>query len=285
MIKRLSAFALLALTTSVFVPLAVGQTTNQPIGYCSDDFAAAKAAGFDFAEVRIREFVKLSDAEFAKFVEQAHATGLPTLTGYWFLPGELKIVGPNVQTNEVNAYLEKALARCQKIGVKYIVWGSGDARRAPEDFPREKAFEQLVTLAKRLAPEAEKRGMMIVAEPLRKKESNTINSAAEALQWVEAVNHPNFQMLVDIYHMNEENEDAAIIAKAGSHIRHVHLSNPMGRVFPLHAEEFDYRPFFKALNRINYHGPISIEARTSKLSEEGPRAIEFIRSARATAGK
>jgi sugar phosphate isomerase/epimerase len=282
-ITQLTGAALVCSSLAIF--RARAGTTNLPIGFCTDDFAAAKAAGFDFAEVRIREFVKLSDEEFSNFAAHCKATGLPTLTSYWFLPPDLKVVGPDVQTNEVMNYLQKALDRCQALGVKIIVWGSGDARRAPDGFSREEAFQQLVALGKRIAPEAQKRGILIVAEPLRKAESNTINSAAEGLKWVEAVNHPNFQLLVDIYHMTEEGEDAAIIVRAGSHIRHVHMSNPRGRIFPLRADEFDYQPFFQALNKISYQGTISIEASTDHLNEEGSKAMEFIRNAYAAAGR
>jgi sugar phosphate isomerase/epimerase len=168
--------------------------------------------------------------------------------------------------------------------VKIIVWGSGDSRRAPEGFSSDEAFQQLVALAKHISPEAHKHGITLVAEPLRKAESNTINSAAEGLKWVEAVGQPNFQLLVDIYHMHEENEDPAIILQTGSHLQHVHVSNPLGRVFPLRAGEFDYAPFFRALNKIGYRGAISIEAKTEHLAEEGPQAVAFIRAAYDSAG-
>lgn len=257
--------------------------TNLMVGYCTADFAAAKSAGFDFAEVRIREFMKLSDGDFDKFEADCRRTGLPLTTAYWFLPNEMKVSGPDVDMNAVTNYFAKSLDRCARLGVKFIVWGSGDARRIPAGFSKEQAFQQLVTLGKILATEAKKRGIIIVAEPLRHQESNTINSAAEGLKWVEAVDHPNFQLLVDIYHMTEEHEDAAIIVKAGAHIAHVHMSNPQGRVFPLKADEFDYKPFFNALRQIGYHGTVSIEAKTSDLAVEGPKAIEFIHSAYATA--
>lgn len=56
------------------------------IGYATADFTMAKAAGFEFAEVRIREFMKLSDGDFDKFVTECHATDLPLTTGYWLFP-------------------------------------------------------------------------------------------------------------------------------------------------------------------------------------------------------
>jgi len=269
----------------LYIAPAQAETNHLLVGYCTTDLAGAKAAGFDFTEARIREFNRLSDADFTNFAAASKAVGLPQLTGYWFFPGDLKVVGPDVHTNDVINYVEKALDRCQTLGVKTIVWGSGDSRRAPEGFSRETAFQQLVALGKRFAPEAQKHGITIVAEPLRKAESNTINSAAEGLQWVEAVSHPNFQLLVDIYHMTEEKEDTAIIVQAGSHIHHVHMSNPHERVFPLRAEEFDYQPFFLALAKVGYQGTVSIEAKTANLAVEGPKAVEFIRTSMSAAAR
>lgn len=259
--------------------------TNLLIGFCTADFTLAKSAGFDFAEVRIREFAKLSDDDFARFATRCHTNGLPLLTGYWLFPADMKVVGPEVHLNEVTNYLEKVFVRCQQLGVKTIVFGSGDARRAPDGFAKEKAFAQLVELGRLMAIAAQKHEILIVAEPLRRAEGNMINSVTEGLQWVEAVNHPNFQLLADIYHMTEENEDAAAIVKAGAHIRHVHLANPHGRVLPLNADEFDYTPFFRALNQINYHGTISIETRAVNLAVDGPKAIQFTRAAFAAAGQ
>lgn len=268
---------------AVILPLATLSTradsTNLTIGYATSDFAAAKAAGFDYAEVRIRDFMKYPDAVFAQFAASSRSNGLPLTTGNLFLPPELKVVGPGVKMNAVTNYFIKALDRCHALGVTKIVWGSGESRRAPEGYSREQAFDQLVALAKFLAPEAKKRGIVVVVEPVRKAESNTINTAAEGLRWVEAVNHPNFELLVDIFHLTEENEDAAILVKAGAHLQHIHMANPKGRVFPLSAEEFDYAPFFGALKKIGYHGTITIEAKTEKLSDEGPKAIKFLRAA------
>ena len=260
-------------------------TTNLNVGYCTDDPAAAKAAGFDYFELRVREIAKMSDEDFAKFVARCEAVGLPARTGNLLFPGDLKVVGPDVRTNEVMSYARKAFDRCAKLGVRIVVWGSGESRRAPEGFSRDVAFEQLVALARTLAPEAEKRGITLVVEPLRKAESNTINSAAEGLKWVEAVGHPNFQLLVDLYHLTEEAEDPAILVKAGSHLRHVHFANPHGRTFPRRDDGFDYAPFFLALNRAGYQGAISVEARTERVSVDGPAAIALIRGGFAAAAR
>ena len=44
-------------------------------------------------------------------------------------------------------------------------------------------------------------GVLIVAEPLNRGECNIINTVAEAMEYVQAVNHPNFNCLVDSYHL------------------------------------------------------------------------------------
>ena len=158
---------------------AQSRDTSLVIGYATADFKTVKAAGFEFAEVRIREFMKLSDDGFAKFAADCKTTGLPLTTAYWLFPADMKVVGPDVHTDQVKAYLVKALDRSQQLGVKFVVFGSGDARRAPEGFSKEKAFDQLVTLGKFLAVEAQKRKMIVVAEPLRRQEGTmTVETTA-----------------------------------------------------------------------------------------------------------
>jgi sugar phosphate isomerase/epimerase len=276
--------AALALTIGATAPAALAGEPKLSVGYCAGDTAPAKAAGFDYVESRVREFTALSDADFAKFAARQNDVGLPTPVAHWFLPADLKVAGPDVDMDRVMTYLRRAFERCEKLGVKLIVFGSGDARSVPDGFSKDEAFEQLVDLGKRIAPDAQKHGIVIVAEPLRRQETNMINTMAEGLRWVEAVGHPNFELMVDLYHLAEEGEAPAIIVKAGAHIKHAHMSNPKQRVFPLRAEEYDYSGFLSALRQIGYNALMSIEAKTDNLAVEGPKAIAFVRAAYAAAG-
>ena len=114
---------------------------------------------------------------------------------------------------------------------------------------------------------------------LRREETNIVNSAAEGLDLVEAVNDAGFQLMVDFYHLASEHEDPRIIERARGHIRHLHMANPAGRVFPRAADEFDYEPFFASLRAIGYDRRISVEASTTDLQADAPRAIALLRSA------
>jgi sugar phosphate isomerase/epimerase len=101
------------------------------------------------------------------------------------------------------------------------------------------------------------------------------------MQLIEAVNDPNIQLNLDFYHLASEKEDPAIILKAASHIAHVHMANPVGRVFPLKWDEYNYAPFFENLREIGYDKEISVEASTKDFPNEAPRAIAFLRNAMA----
>jgi sugar phosphate isomerase/epimerase len=79
--------------------------------------------------------------------------------------------------------VHKALTRLSALGTEIVVFGSGAS------------------------------GITIAIEPLRKQETN-INTAAEGLDLVAAIDDPNFQLMIDFYHLASEHEDPAIVLKA-----------------------------------------------------------------------
>jgi len=240
----------------------------------------AKAAGFDYVELGTTELTALSDADFEAAVAQAKAVGIPTPNANLFLPASLKLTGPEAATPEQQmAYVTKAFTRLERLGVRILCFGSGGARRVPDGFSKDEAFAQLVAFGTRIAPEAKAHGITVVIEPLRRQETNIINTAAEGFALVKAVAHPNFELLVDFYHLASEHEDPKIMVEAKDHLRHLHMANPQGRVFPLAWDEFDYAPFFATLRSIGYTGRLSIEASTPDLPTQAPRSIALLRKA------
>jgi D-psicose/D-tagatose/L-ribulose 3-epimerase len=191
------------------------------------------------------------------------------------------VVGPEIDKKKEMEYVGKAFDRAQKLGLKTIVFGSGESRKMPDGFSKDEAFKQLVDFAKRIAPEAKKRGIVVAVEPLQTGETNTINTAAEGLKWVKAVGHPNFQLMVDFYHLSLEKEDPAILVTAKNNLKHIHIANPNKRLFPQSADEFDYSAFFANLRKINYQGGISVEGRANDFDTEGPKALAFLRAGEA----
>jgi len=251
------------------------------IGYCTGlkNVAAAKQAGFEYVELSTTEIAGLSDTDFERAASDLAVAGLPTPAANLFLPATLKVTGPAVDRDGQIAYVTKAFDRLARVGVHVVVFGSGGARRVPDGFARDEGFTQLTEFGRRIAPLARAKGLTVAVEPLRREETNIINSAAEGLQLVEAVNDPGFQLMVDFYHLASEHEDPSIIVRARSHLRHLHMANPNGRVFPRSDDEYAYAPFFAALRSIGYDQRISVEASTSDLQADAPRAIALLRRA------
>jgi sugar phosphate isomerase/epimerase len=206
--------------------------------------------------------------------------GIPTPNANLFLPATLKLTGPEAATPEQQmAYVTKAMARLERLGVKILCFGSGGARRVPDGFPKDQAFAQLVAFGKRVGPVARQHGITVVIEPLRKQETNIINTTAEGFALVKAVADPNFQLLVDFFHLASEQEDPKIMVEAKAHILHTHMANPTGRVFPLAWGEYDYAPFFATLRSIGYTGRMSIEASSPDVPAQAPTSIALLRRA------
>jgi len=251
------------------------------VGYCTGvkNLEAAKAAGFDYVELSSTEIAGLSDTDFDAAVARIKELGIATPAANLFVPASIKLTGPETSPEAQMAHVRKVLSRLSKVGVEVIVFGSGGARRVPDGFAKEDAFKQLVDFGRRAATEAKPYNITILIEPLRKQETNIINSAAEGLELVKAIDHPNFQLMIDFYHLASEQEDPSIVLRAKDHIRHLHTANPQGRVFPLKWEEYDYAPFFANLRAIGYDKRISVEASTQNFATEAPQSIALLRRA------
>jgi sugar phosphate isomerase/epimerase len=159
------------------------------------------------------------------------------------------------------------------------VWGSADSRNIPDGFSRERAAEQIATFLRIAGDVARHHDLTIAIEPLRHRESNILNTGAEALKMVHAVKHPNVRMIIDYYHLREENEDPRIVEAARGEIVHLHFANPHGRLWPHELREDDqYVAFFQYLSKIGYSGRISIEGKGS-FEKDGTASREFFREA------
>src|SRR5438045_9134963 len=71
---------------------------------------------------------------------------------------------------------------------------------------------------------AEGRGVVLLAEVINRLEEFMINTAAEAVAYVEEVASPACKILLDTFHMNiEEPSLGGAIRHAGKHLRQLHL--------------------------------------------------------------
>ena len=219
-----------------------------------------RSLGCNYIEESVGDFLipKEGNTRFAQNVNDLHKIKFPIWSYVILLPGDMKTLGPDVNHEAVLARTEMALKRAKECGSQYIVFGSGASRMIPEGFDREKAKQQHIEVTKKMAPLAEKYGITIAVEPLNRGETNFINSLAEGVEIVEAVNSPKVKLLCDIYHMLKEDEPADQIVKFGKHIVHCHIAEKQNRTPPGVAGD-DFKAYLSALKKIKYKGGLSIE--------------------------
>ncbi len=250
------------------------------IGICTNisNWKILETGGYSYLEESVQGFlVPLEDETvFNEKLALLKQSALPVPALNSFIPGKLKSVGPEPMHEEILKYAETAFRRAQITGVKHIVFGSSGSRKVPEGFAREVALEQFTDLCGMLAPIAEKYDVTIVLEPLNKGECNLLNSVADGGKIVKNVNHKNFRLLADIYHMLRENESPASIIENGDLIKHVHIAENKERAAPGTYNE-DFRPYFRALKEIDYKGQLSIECNWKKMEDQASPALQALR--------
>jgi sugar phosphate isomerase/epimerase len=235
------------------------------------------AAGFGMLGETVGKMLSpsLSEAAFEANLQKIKQIKSKLYLCNILFPGSMKITGPEVNEKRVLGYLDTVLYRAKRAAVPVIVLGSGGSRRLPEGYDTKLAVTEFTKLCKNMALVAKKHGVVIMIESLNSTETNFLNTVEQAAEIVKKVNHPNFRLNADIYHMLKENEPPQHIIDAGKLIAHVEIAEKEKRSFPGLMKE-DFRPYFKALQTIGYKGPIFIEARTSNLKEDAPMAFKYL---------
>lgn len=217
----------------------------------------------------------VTDEQFAKNMEIFKSMKTPIYAFNIFLPGDLKVVGPNVNEPAILEYAEKVISRLSQTDTKMIVWGSGGSRRLPDGFDNDVAVNQFISIGKKIAKIAKKYKIMIALESLNTTETNFINSVRDALYIVKKVNHPNLRLNVDIYHMMKDNEQPAIIAKTKKYIVHVEIAEKDNRTAP-GVVGTDFKPYLKELQKIGFHEKIVIEGRWKNIVDIAKMSKDFL---------
>jgi sugar phosphate isomerase/epimerase len=220
-------------------------------------------AGFDFLEVNVQGFLSPLEPEL---LSSADAAILPIPSANCLLPAAMKTTGPEVSMGALDRYLASACQRAARAGIRTMVFGSGGSRTVPDGFDRNRAYDQLLKFGAMAAKAAHDAGLIIVAEPLNKRECNILNTVAECGAYVEAINHPGMRLIVDSYHFWTDDNDMAAIARHAALIHHVHVATVPSRKAP-GAEPCDFAGFFGAIKAGGYDGPIAFEGAWQDVSE------------------
>jgi D-psicose/D-tagatose/L-ribulose 3-epimerase len=236
-----------------------------------------KALGFDYIELPLTSLMSLDEAAFADLENRIKASDLPCESCNNFLPSDVRVTGPNVNSQRIAAYIEPAFRRASRLGVKVIVCGSCGSRSLPLGYSPGKAWAQMVSFLRTANKTAADHGITIAIEAINREECNFLNLSSDGLRLAKDVNCSNIKLLVDYFHWALEKEGTDVLLAAGDYIRHIHVGRPEGRVFPKASDPDDYGKFFGSLRKLKYHHRISIEAKTRDLKQDGAESLALLR--------
>lgn len=248
---------------------------DEHLGICGTNRAeAAKEAGLDYLEANVSSFLmpEQSDEEFAANKALAATITPHIYSANGFFPREIKVVGPEADIDRAVKYSETAIRRASEIGIKILVLGSSGSRSIPEGFDRAEAEEQFTGFLKKIAPAAEKYGVIVAIEPLQTQETNFINTVKEGAEIARKTGSDNICVIADLFHMARMNESPEDIVTSADKLVHCHIAECEERTAP-GVKGDDFTPYFKALKKIKYTGGISFECSWQDVDTQLPKAV------------
>jgi D-psicose/D-tagatose/L-ribulose 3-epimerase len=243
----------------------------------ADKFELARGAGFDGLDLRGDELAPVVD----QVRDLTARTGIevPTVYGRLTTPLLARTAGERA---EAVATLRDRLRDAAAVGATslIVVPVFGEAR-IELDWPE--GIEQaelalLAVLLAELADDAAARRVRIVLEPLNRRETHLLRSAAVGADLARRVGSEWVATMVDTYHMDLEGQDAVReVEAAADRIQLVHLSDRERR---LPGEGgIDFRPLLGALEAHGYRGYLGYECRGPFGADQLRRSVAMVRQA------
>jgi sugar phosphate isomerase/epimerase len=252
---------------------------------CNEIFKAWKledtlsyAAKLGYAGVEIAPFtlansvVDIPASERNAIRETAARNRIEIAGIHWVLvkPEGLYINHPDQSLRDRTAkYFCDLVDFCADVGGKVMVVGSPKQRNVLPGVSREQALDWAAATFQRAVTQAENREVTICFEPLAPAETNFINTAADALEFIGRVPSPRFKIILDVKAMCSESKlIPQIIRESWPQFAHFHANdcNLKGPGFG----DVDFKPIAAALKEVGYQGFASVEVFNF---DEGAEAI------------
>ena len=246
-------------------------------GWKLDDTLAYAAklgyAGLEIAPFTLANSVTdISAAERQRIRDSAAKAGIAIVGLHWLL-----VKPEGLYLNHTDAAIRQRTAKyfvnlvdcCADFGGTIMVVGSPKQRNVLEGASRQQAWDWAAATFRDAVKRAEDRGVTLCFEPLAPVETNFINTAAEAIEFVRPFNSRAFKIILDVKAMSSEAKPIPqIIRDSWPQFAHFHANdkNFKGPGFG----DVDFAPISVALKAVGYGGYVSVEV--FKFGE-GPEAI------------
>ncbi|HEV2391772.1 MAG TPA: sugar phosphate isomerase/epimerase family protein [Verrucomicrobiae bacterium] len=228
-------------------------------------FAHAAQLGYEGLEIApftlANSVTEITSGQRKSIREASARNGIAVVGIHWILvkPEGLYLnhSDPGVR-RRTSEYLRALVDFCADIGGDCMVAGSPRQRNVLPGVSREQARDWALETFRSAADAAAQRQVTICFEPLAPAETNFINTAAEAIEFVQALASPSVQIILDVKAMCSESKPIPrIIRESWPHFAHFHANdkNLKGPGFG----KVDFRPIASALREVGYSRYVSVE--------------------------
>jgi sugar phosphate isomerase/epimerase len=192
---------------------------------------------------------------------QAEDAGLTILGLHWLLARTegLHVTSPDESVRRRTAeYLGELIRLCRDLGGDLLVFGSPAQRRVPAGVTKAAADDYAAETFGLVLPVLADCGVRLCLEPLTSAETDWINTAEEAVRFLDRFRHPNLMLHLDVKAMSSEGPPVSeLIRRYAPRCGHFHANDPNKRG-PGFGET-DFVPILEALRTSGYTGWVSVE--------------------------
>lgn len=222
-----------------------------------------KRLGFDILEVAPAPLLARSKAQRTE-IAKAAADNEIELTFSVGLSREYDIASENSSVRQSGIkFILDSFRIMQEMGATMFSGVDAGAWNKTYDYgctDKSKDLERSIGSVKEIMKAAEAAGITYAIEVVNRYESALINTAAEAVAYVDAVGSPSCKVLLDTYHMNIEEDSFTDAIQLVGHERlgHFHVGEPNRRP-PREDGRMPWDEITTALKDIHYTGRIVME--------------------------
>ena len=221
--------------------------------------------GLEIAPFTLAETLDRVDAAEARRVRGVvEAAGLVVTGLHWLLvtPAGLSVTDPDMAVRRRTFdVVRRLIALCAELGGSVLVHGSPKQRAVAPGDTLATARNRLADFLAEVADVAAQHGVVYCIEPLSPKETNLVNTVAEATAMVREIGRPSLRTMIDCSAAGKSEtqtvEELIDEWLPTGLIAHIQVNDPNRRA-PGQGE-MRFAPVFKALKRNNYRGTVSVE--------------------------
>lgn len=217
--------------------------------------------GFDILEVCSDGLLPLPTTELISLRDHAQDRNIELTFCVGFSPEN----DPSSVTESVRragiSYAKRTLEAISQMdgkifgGINYASWPASDTNRIDD---KAHCRERSIRSMKEIMKTAEDYGIDYCVEVVNRFEQFLINTAEEAVSFVQEIDSPNAKILLDTFHMNiEEDSVSQAILTVGNKLGHLHIGENNRKTPGL--GHFQWDELMQALQTIGYRGHIVME--------------------------